>query len=53
MTIGAFFGAAVYYFTGSAVLGFFSGGLASALVALIHVVASITLEPIKQFQVLL
>lgn len=42
MTIGAFFGAAVGYFTGSAVLGFLAGGLASALVALIHAIVSIT-----------
>lgn len=42
MTIGAFFGAAVGYFTKSAVLGFIAGGIAGAFVALIHAVVSIT-----------
>ena len=42
MTIGAFFGAAVGYFTKSALLGFLAGGLAASLVALIHAIVSIT-----------
>ena len=42
MTIGAFAGAAVGYFTKSALLGFLSGGVAASLVALIHAVVSIT-----------
>ena len=42
MTIGAFAGAAVGYFTKSALLGFLAGGVAASLVALIHAVVSIT-----------
>lgn len=42
MTIGAFFGGAVGYFTKSATLGFLAGGLAGALLALIHAIVSIT-----------
>ena len=42
MTIGAFAGAAVGYFTKSALLGFLAGGVAASLVALIHSVVSIT-----------
>ena len=42
MTIGAFFGATVGYFTKSAILGFIAGGLAGAFVALIHAIVSIT-----------
>ena len=42
MTIGAFSGAAVGYFTKSALLGFLAGGVAASLVALIHAVVSIT-----------
>lgn len=42
MTIGAFAGAAVGYFTKSALLGFLAGGMAASLVALIHAIVSIT-----------
>ena len=42
MTKGAFAGAAVGYFTKSALLGFLAGGVAASLVALIHAVVSIT-----------
>ena len=42
MTIGAFGGAAVGYFTKSALLGFLAGGVAASLVALIHAIVSIT-----------
>ena len=42
MTIGAFAGATVGYFTKSALLGFIAGGIAAALVALIHAIVSIT-----------
>ena len=42
MTIGAFAGAAVGYFTKSALLGFIAGGIAAALVALIHAIVCIT-----------
>lgn len=42
MTIGAFFGSAIGYFTKSATLGFLAGGLAAAVVALIHAIVSIT-----------
>ena len=42
MTIGAFFGAAVGYYTKSATIGFLAGGMAGAVLALIHAVVSIT-----------
>lgn len=42
MTIGAFVGAAVGYFTANPWLGFLAGGLAGGLLALLHAVASIT-----------
>ncbi|WP_455087282.1 ABC transporter permease [Parvimonas micra] len=42
MTIGAFAGAAVGYFTKSALLGFLAGGIAASLVAFIHAIVSIT-----------
>lgn len=42
MTIGAFAGAAVGYFTKSALLGFLAGGVAASLVALVHAIVSIT-----------
>lgn len=42
MTIGAFTGASVGYFTGSPWLGFLAAGGASALIALLHAFASIT-----------
>lgn len=42
MTIGAFAGATVGYFTKSALLGFMAGGIAAALVALIHAIVCIT-----------
>ena len=41
-TIGAFAGATVGYFTKSALLGFIAGGIAAALVALIHAIVCIT-----------
>ncbi len=42
MSIGAFTGVAVGYYTGSPWLGFLCGGLAGGLLALLHAVASIT-----------
>lgn len=42
MTIGAFFGAAVGYYTKSSFLGLLAGGLSAALIALIHAIVSIT-----------
>lgn len=42
MTIGAFTGSAVAYFTGNGWLGFFCGGLAGALFALLHAVACVS-----------
>ena len=42
MTIGAFAGAAVGYFTKSTLFGFLAGGVAASLVALIHAIVSIT-----------
>ena len=42
MTIGAFAGATVGYFTKSALLGFIAGGIAAALVGLIHAIVCIT-----------
>lgn len=42
MTIGAFAGATVGYFTKSALLGFIAGGIAAALIALIHAIVCIT-----------
>ena len=42
MTIGAFAGAAVGYFSGNPWLGLLAGGLAGGLLALVHAVASIT-----------
>lgn len=42
MTIGAFTGAVVAYFTGNGWLGFICGGLAGAAFALIHAVACIS-----------
>jgi len=42
MTIGAFAGAAVGYFTGNPWLGFLAGGLAGGLLALIHAIACIS-----------
>ncbi|MBU3215072.1 ABC transporter permease [Clostridium estertheticum] len=42
MTIGAFAGATVGYFTASPWLGFLAGGLAGGLLALIHAVACIS-----------
>ena len=42
MTIGAFAGATVGYYTKSALLGFIAGGIAAALVALIHAIVCIT-----------
>ena len=42
MTIGAFVGATVGYFTGNPWIAFLAAGLASGLIALIHGIASIT-----------
>ena len=42
MTIGAFAGATVGYYTKSALLGFIAGGIAAALIALIHAIVCIT-----------
>lgn len=42
MTVGAFVGATVGYFTGSPWIAFLAGGAASGLLALIHAIASIT-----------
>ena len=42
MTIGAFVGAAVGYFSGNPWLGFICAGLAGALFGLIHAFASVT-----------
>ena len=42
MTVGAFAGAAVGYFSGSAWLGFLCAGIAGALLATFHAIASIT-----------
>jgi simple sugar transport system permease protein len=42
MTIGAFVGAAVGFFTGNPWLGLLAGGIAGGLLALVHAVASIT-----------
>lgn len=42
LTIGAFAGAAVGYYSGNPWLGFIAGGLAGAALALLHAVASVT-----------
>ncbi|MBN4062661.1 ABC transporter permease [Alkaliphilus sp. AH-315-G20] len=42
MTMGAFVGATVAYFTGNPWLAFLAAGLAAALLALLHAVASVT-----------
>lgn len=42
MTMGAFTGASVSYFTGNPWLGFLAAGVAGALVALLHAIASVT-----------
>ncbi|MEG1277396.1 MAG: ABC transporter permease, partial [Cellulosilyticaceae bacterium] len=44
MTIGAFIGTAVGYFTKNPWLGFLAGGLAGALLALLHAIASISFK---------
>lgn len=44
MTIGAFVGAAVGYFSGSAWLGFLCAAIAGALFSMLHAVASITFK---------
>lgn len=44
MTIGAFVGTAVGYFTKNPWLGFLAGGLAGALLALLHAIASISFK---------
>ncbi|MDO5028232.1 MAG: ABC transporter permease [Bacillota bacterium] len=42
MTIGAFTGAAVGYFSGNPWLGFFAGGLSGIVLALLHAIVSIS-----------
>ncbi|WP_411678520.1 ABC transporter permease [Caproicibacter sp.] len=42
MTMGAFTGASVSYFTGNPWLGFLAAGVAGGLVALLHAIASVT-----------
>ncbi|QAT50508.1 ABC transporter permease [Caproiciproducens sp. NJN-50] len=42
MTMGAFTGASVSYFTGNPWLGFLAAGIAGAMVALLHAIASVT-----------
>ncbi len=42
MTVGAFVGATVTYFSGNPWLGFLSAGIAGGLLALLHAIASIT-----------
>ncbi|RKD29109.1 sugar ABC transporter permease [Thermohalobacter berrensis] len=42
MTIGAFFGATVGYYSGNPWLGFLVGGLAGGALALLHAIASVT-----------
>lgn len=44
MTVGAFTGAAAGYYSGNPWIGFLAGGLAGALIALLHAVASITFK---------
>ena len=44
MTLGAFVGAAVAYFTGNGWLGFFCGGLAGALLGLIHALVCVSMH---------
>lgn len=44
MTLGAFVGAAVAYFTGNGWVGFLAGGLAGALLGIIHSVVCISLH---------
>lgn len=44
MTVGAFVGAAVGYFSGNVWFGFFAAGFAGGLIALLHAVASITFK---------
>lgn len=44
MTIGAFAGAAVAYYTGNPWIGFMSAGLAGAVFGLLHAVATVSLQ---------
>lgn len=44
MTIGAFVGASVGYFTNSAWIGFAAAGIAGGLIALLHAIASVTFK---------
>lgn len=44
MTIGAFVGTCVAYFTGNGWLGFFCGGLAGAVLGLLHAVVCISMQ---------
>jgi simple sugar transport system permease protein len=42
MTVGAFTGAAVGYYSGNAWIGFLAAGIAGGIIALLHAVASVT-----------
>lgn len=44
MTMGAFVGASVGYFTNNAWIGFMAAGIAGGLIALLHAIASITFK---------
>ena len=44
MTLGAFVGAAVAYFTGNGWIGFFCGGLAGAALGVVHAVVCVSLH---------
>jgi len=44
MTVGAFTGASVSYFTGNPWLGFFAAGAAGGMISLLHAIASITFK---------
>lgn len=44
MTIGAFIGTTVAFFTGNPWLGFFAGGLAGMLLSLLHAIVSVSLK---------
>lgn len=44
MTIGAFAGATVAYFTGNPWIGFFAGGIAGCVLSLLHAIASVSFK---------
>lgn len=44
MTVGAFTGAAVGYYSGSAWFGFFAAGISGGVIALLHAIASVTFK---------